>query len=609
MEVGVAPMPARALCAARRTILMTMASVAAMLAAVASFPAQAAGAAPRTVCTITVNSADEKEAMQRHLPRGNYRFVELVERGRPDWLASACRQDIRCDMLVVSGHFNGHDFFSDRLESSEFLPVAEMERAACSNACPGLFAQLKEVYLFGCNSLNAEMPVSRAAEIERRLVKAGRPRAEAERVAHLLSDRYEESNRDFMRRVFRNVPAIYGFAHTAPVGPTAGALLGRYFQADAGRSMGTGRPNRALLGQFAAQSMTVVGGLTDADARSRYTSETCRLVDDRQTPAQKLAFVHDLLRRDASEGRMFLERIEAFLGTLDDAARTEPGYRREHDAIAQDGDARERYLQFARGIDEPGVRARMLAVAHALDWLDDAAYRDERIALIADLLGRPSITTADVGLACELGRDAALAGAPARLAPEGDGEARVEHAAVLACLGSDVDHARMLEALASPSDADVRMAEVYFHHRPIVDVAELRTAAAAIAVTERAPEATARALGTLARAHVADDDALTSLVQLFASTGSLQVQRAVAGVLLRADFRAIVTPHFATLLREHRIRSPEGEDVIDILIRRVGAARAPATVAAGTSSARPIAEIARATPGARSALVPTSGRH
>src|SRR5262245_26304391 len=46
--------------------------------------------AKRTVCTITVNSADEKEAFHRHLRGDEYEFVELVEPGRVDWLASAC---------------------------------------------------------------------------------------------------------------------------------------------------------------------------------------------------------------------------------------------------------------------------------------------------------------------------------------------------------------------------------------------------------------------------------------------------------------------------------------------------------------------------------------
>src|SRR6185436_2066945 len=116
-----------------------------------------ADADKRTVCTITVNSSDEREMFLRRLPEDQYRFVELVERGRADWLASACRQGIRCDLLVISGHFDGTTvFYSDQVAASEFLPVAEMERASCSDSCPGLFSQLKEVYLFGCNTLSAD---------------------------------------------------------------------------------------------------------------------------------------------------------------------------------------------------------------------------------------------------------------------------------------------------------------------------------------------------------------------------------------------------------------------------------------------------------------------
>ena len=72
----------------------------------------AAGAAPRTVCTITVNSPDEKESFRRHLGSENYRFVELVERGRADWLDSSCRAGVACDILVISAHYDGgNEFF------------------------------------------------------------------------------------------------------------------------------------------------------------------------------------------------------------------------------------------------------------------------------------------------------------------------------------------------------------------------------------------------------------------------------------------------------------------------------------------------------------------
>ena len=106
-------------------------------------------------------------------PKRTFEFVELVERGRRDWLASACRQQVKCDVLVISGHFNGNDFFSDQLQVDEHLPVAEMERASCSDSCPGLFSQLKEVYMFGCDSMNSERMQGMSAEIARTLVNGG----------------------------------------------------------------------------------------------------------------------------------------------------------------------------------------------------------------------------------------------------------------------------------------------------------------------------------------------------------------------------------------------------------------------------------------------------
>ena len=62
-----------------------------------------------------------------------------------------------------------------------------MERASCSNSCPGLFSQLKEVYLFGCNTLNAEAGISASAEIARTMIRAGRSKADAERVSRALN--------------------------------------------------------------------------------------------------------------------------------------------------------------------------------------------------------------------------------------------------------------------------------------------------------------------------------------------------------------------------------------------------------------------------------------
>jgi hypothetical protein len=115
------------------------------------------------------------------------------------------------------------------------------------------------------------------------------------------------------------------------------------------------------------------------------------------------------------------------------------------------------------------------------------------------------------------------------------------------------------------------MAEVYFKHRPIRDIGELREVAAGIAAMTGAPDAQAQALDTLSRQRIADVQVLTALTRLFSVAESLKVQRAIAGILIRADYAVIATPETASMLRERRIKSRDGEDLIDILIRRVHA--------------------------------------
>ncbi len=523
-----------------------------------------------TVCTVTVNSPDEKAMLRRSLPDDKFQFVELVERGRPDWLASACRQKLRCDVLVVSGHFDGGtEFYSDRLDARESLPVAELERASCSASCSGLFSQLKEVYLFGCNTLNAATPESTAAEVARTLMRSGQSRGDAERISRALNERHSESNRDGMRRVFANVPVIYGFSAMAPLGAAAAPVLGRYLQSSAAE-FGSGRTSASLLGQFAGSSMTATAGLGDADARADDRREVCQFFDEARSPAQKLAFIHQILSRDMAEVRMFFERIEAFDASLTEEERQAPAFIRELDAIARDQGARDRYLAFARDVDRPQVRSRMVHVARILNWLSPQSEKTEIARMVSDLLAGNAIGSAEVDLVCSLNRDRSLDDELQRIKASPLQDQSVPDAALLACLGSVAGRERVLRALTSRDDADVEIARVYLNHRPIADVTELREVAGRI-VRMNESDAQIRALDTLAHYYLADRESLEELTRLFPRARSVDVQRAIAGVFIRSDYRALPRQELARMLREHRLKSPDGEDLIDVLIRRLQA--------------------------------------
>jgi hypothetical protein len=523
----------------------------------------------KTVCTITVNSPDEKEIFRRSLPQDDFQFVELVERGRPDWLASACRKDVHCDLLLISGHFDdGTEFYSDRLDARESLPVDEMERASCSDSCPGLFSQLKEVYLFGCNTLQAQPLRSASAEIARSLIRSGHSPADAERLSRQLNERHGESNRDRMRQIFKDVPVIYGFSSKAPLGPTAASTLDRYFQSRASGEIGSGRASPKLLSLFAPSSMTVATGSSDSDLHAGFRQDVCHFSDDRLSAAQKLGFVHQLLNREMAEVRMFLGHIEKYAASLSETERQAPAVARALGEIARDEAARTRYLEFVRDADQPAIRARMISLAANLGWLSPAEKRAELMRMIGDQLARNVVSPAEVDLACALNKNHELDQDLDRVQLPPAQADKVPQAAVLACLGRTEAHARVLRALTSPNDEEVQIAQIYLHHRPIDDATELRGVATGIA-RMNGSDAQARALDTLAPYHLSDRESLEALTRLFPLAKSVNVQRAIAGILIRSDFRTIATPEVVKTLRQSRLKSPDGADLIDVLIRRL----------------------------------------
>jgi len=424
------------------------------------------------VCTITVNSSDERDVFRRYLPPDRYRFVELVEHGRSDWLASACRAQVRCDVLVVSGHFAGSEFYSSRPAVNETLKVSEIERAQCTESCPDVFSHLQEVYLFGCDTLKPEPVKSATPEIVRAWMRGGSTQAEAERQARMLSERYGESSRDLMRRLFAHVPVIYGFASLAPLGRVAGPMLEHYFESGPEVEVGSGRVSSRLLALFAPSSMVVTSGQGDDEPYASERSETCRYHDERQTLAQRIARVHELLAGEPVALRMSFERIEAFFAAIGAVERARPATAQALRTVASDGAAAGRFIALTRDTRDPALRLRMAALARSVGWLDADSERAEKALLVRDVVADPAMAYGEVELVCGLNADGSLDGAADELPAQRT--VSLAQAAGLACLGSREARARVLKALASAHDDDVQVAQAYLRHRPVHEVGELR---------------------------------------------------------------------------------------------------------------------------------------
>lgn len=114
----------------------------------------------------------------------------------------------------------------------------------------------------------------------------------------------------------------------------------------------------------------------------------------------------------------------------------------------------------------------------------------------------------------------------------------------------------------------MRAAQVYFGYQPIVDVDELRDVANRITRMTRAG-AQVRALDALSRHRLSDGPSLDALARFFPRADTVDVQRAIAAVLIRSDYGALPRIEIASVLRQARLKSSGGEDIIDILIRRL----------------------------------------
>lgn len=182
-----------------------------------------------TMCSITINSKDEREVFQEKMGEG-FNFIELVDEENSFWFEDSCNAKINCDVVVVSGHFGG-SFFG---KSKQKLSAKKMEMFSCNSYCEGILKNPKEVFLFGCNTTASKEYDGRTTEEyadilynEYRDVYTSREMAElhaAFRYSPIGSETQEK-----MQRVFSN-SRIYGFHSKAPYGHHIRPRLNRYFR-------------------------------------------------------------------------------------------------------------------------------------------------------------------------------------------------------------------------------------------------------------------------------------------------------------------------------------------------------------------------------------------
>ncbi|MFZ3229483.1 MAG: hypothetical protein WA160_04710 [Pseudobdellovibrio sp.] len=257
----------------------------------------------KTVCSITLNSPNEINALKEKLPSEQFNFVELTENTRAgsDWFKNSCDAKLQCDVLLISGHFAG-TFFGD---TNLTLGINSLETLSCKTDCDGILKKPKEVFLFGCNTLAGKNTDNRTPEeYVNVLLQDGFSPAQAQQVAAF---RYSPIGSRFsyrMTQIFNKTPRIYGFNGQSPKGKINGPAFLKYLKPvakdySAYLDQITTEPNEPILKLFSGGNMVQEKGSALEKAE---LSPTCFLSSENKTASriEKLKWMVESLEKSDS---------------------------------------------------------------------------------------------------------------------------------------------------------------------------------------------------------------------------------------------------------------------------------------------------------------------
>lgn len=362
----------------------------------------------KTVCTVTLNSDDEKDVFESKLK--GFNFIELTNKDNGDWLKKACESKVQCDVLLISGHFAGTFFGKSGLR----LPLATLENTSCSNTCPGIFEKPKEVFLMGCNTLAGKKLDSRGPEEYVRVLMAdGFSRQQAEQVAAARYSSIGSSNLQRMRMAFPGANTkLYGFDSIGPAGTTVRPFLEKYLSAVPNYDSYLGQWDSKSLNTRLAEALKVTSFAQALPSTQKMNNPACVLGSNRRI-VEKLTWINQVLSDDRY-ALAYVPNIMEYFRQADKSfnnrwPEAEASYLED---IQQNKGAKERLLRL---VDKPtpGIlsqQAEILNFSREVGWLSDRAYRERSKALVGGffrnnltLEQKDSICSAEVHL--ELSKD------------------------------------------------------------------------------------------------------------------------------------------------------------------------------------------------------------
>lgn len=286
------------------------------------FTSFTAFAATKNVCTVTLNSDEEAILFKKHFNPKDWNFIELthnaVNEHDNQWLQKSCEKNIKCDVLLVSGHFGG-TFFG---KSPFRLSVEDLEAASCNSQCNGIIYEPKEVFLFGCNTLASKGKDRRTPqEYMRVLLEDGFSQAQASQIVSFRYSGFGDSFKTKMTQIFAKSPRIYGFSSIGPSGKTIEPYLNRYLENtkseyanfEAYITKQSTKPNNKLLEALKKTSIDQAFGSL-LNMKNVEEKPYCYIRSEKVPNVAKIEYIEKLL--SAGDGIKILSHIQSYIHKL-----------------------------------------------------------------------------------------------------------------------------------------------------------------------------------------------------------------------------------------------------------------------------------------------------
>lgn len=360
-----------------------------------------------TICAMTINSDDEKKIFQAQAAKNPKKFnpvVELTDFGGSDWFAKACSSGIRCDQLVISGHFGG-EFFG---ESKKSLSLTELEKAGCSKTCEGVLNQPYEVFLFGCNTLAEKNEDHRTpAQYLQVLLQDGIPLARAEMVVQSRYGAVGDSNKAGMQRAFAGeLKQLYGFHSVGPSGKNVKGFINTYFSkvsaADqlekqmAKRMMGkVDLANKALAESLKSTAFTQCAS---ADIKDEKTQKVCTLLDERKSVTEKLDLTLELLGQE--DYLVYLPAINIFMSEIKNKTLSAEE-QKSFDLIKNNKVLKEQILGLINQTKGLGLKSEWMLLARNMGYLTQEETT-QRLTQEVEAIFTNAISESELEIICSL---------------------------------------------------------------------------------------------------------------------------------------------------------------------------------------------------------------